>query len=509
MLLAATACGTPRPQGPAPELVRRLDAADALVRAGCLDCLLSAFREYDTLEATPGLEARASAGTFRAAVLIGVRERELGLPDDGYLPRAGSLIPPESATDTATLQTALDAADTIPTRAASSSGAQDDEQLARAQRGRQKFKAWLAALHPQISTDPVIAYIWLSLNCAYNTPTRERAAQWKGELTMWDGVPLLDFRTATCGGIDAATLDALFAADARFAELHYYFSLDRTLHGQLRAAGEELRQAYAWRSRWPAVTIALANQALAGEDYGVAARYFDETLAMRPSDPQALLGKLRALTYIGRYADAIAAADRLISLERWNLADARYWRAYDLMQLNRLDEAWDEVRRAETLLVSADVSKLAGMIAYRQRQLGIARAKFAEAHERDDADCEASFYLGATLAELSQWAPAHDVLVQTGSCLDAAEARLNAEIETIRGSSDPPERRQSLIQRRTRQIETGRRMRISSWYNLAFAAYNLGEFDAAREYAGKVVDDPQFGVGIQRLLAKMGKSPSA
>jgi tetratricopeptide (TPR) repeat protein len=503
------ACGPPHPKAPAPELVRRLDDADALVRAGCLDCLLSAFREYDALEVTPGLETRAATGAFRAAVLIGVRERELGLPDDGYLQQAGSLIPSGVSTDTAALQTALEAADAIPTRAVGGSGPQDDEQLARSQRGRQNFGGWLTALHPQISTDPVVAYIWLSLNCEYNTPSRERAAQWKGELTMWEGVPLLDFRKATCRGIDAAALDALFAADARFAELHYYFSLDRTLHGQLRAAAEELRQAYAWRSRWPAVTIALANQALAAEDYEVAARYYDETLAILSSDPQALLGKLRALTYIGRYVDAIAAADRLISLQRWNLADARYWRAYDLMQLNRLEEAWNEVRRAEALLVSADVSKLAGMIAYRQRRLEIARMKFAEAHERDDSDCEASFYLGATLAELSQWAPAQEILVQTGACLDAAEARLNAEIDTIRGSSDPPDRKQSLIQRRTRQIETGRRMRISSWYNLAFAAYNLGELDAAREYAEKVVDDPQFGAGIQKLLAKMGKSPSA
>ena len=38
---------------PAPSPAERLAAADALVRAGCLDCLAAAFREYDALRSIP------------------------------------------------------------------------------------------------------------------------------------------------------------------------------------------------------------------------------------------------------------------------------------------------------------------------------------------------------------------------------------------------------------------------------------------------------------------------
>jgi len=90
LLVAVSACTpTRRPAvvvtpTPAPTPAERLTSADSLVRAGCLDCLLAAYGEYDLLRAFPAAKEAATAGAVRASALIARRERELGLVDDGY-----------------------------------------------------------------------------------------------------------------------------------------------------------------------------------------------------------------------------------------------------------------------------------------------------------------------------------------------------------------------------------------------------------------------------------------
>src|SRR5215510_14721606 len=78
------------PAAPTPAL--RLASADALLRAGCLDCLVDAFGEYELLPAFPAAKEAATAGAIRAAGLIARRERELGMADGGYTQRARALL---------------------------------------------------------------------------------------------------------------------------------------------------------------------------------------------------------------------------------------------------------------------------------------------------------------------------------------------------------------------------------------------------------------------------------
>src|SRR5712691_2555648 len=87
LLLTASACAPRRPvvvPPAAPTPAERLASAEALVRAGCLDCLLAAYGEYDLLRAFPFSTDAATAGAVRTAALIARRERELGLADEGY-----------------------------------------------------------------------------------------------------------------------------------------------------------------------------------------------------------------------------------------------------------------------------------------------------------------------------------------------------------------------------------------------------------------------------------------
>src|SRR5437867_1825573 len=84
LAVAASACSPKAPPVivmPAPTPSQRLASADALVRAGCLDCLISAYGEYELLRMVPSATDTATAGAVRSAALIAVREREMGLAD--------------------------------------------------------------------------------------------------------------------------------------------------------------------------------------------------------------------------------------------------------------------------------------------------------------------------------------------------------------------------------------------------------------------------------------------
>src|SRR6476620_6109404 len=94
LLCHAAACA---PKTVAPAILppatpaQRLASADALVRAGCYDCLLDAYGEYDLLRQFPYAKDAATLGAIRAAGLIARRQRELGLIEEGFVDRARSL----------------------------------------------------------------------------------------------------------------------------------------------------------------------------------------------------------------------------------------------------------------------------------------------------------------------------------------------------------------------------------------------------------------------------------
>src|SRR5262249_19887405 len=107
------------------------------------------------------------------------------------------------------------------------------------------------------------------------------------------------------------------------------------------------------------------------------------------------------------------------------------------------------------------------------------------------------------LADQRQWPRTADVLAATAQCVDAMEQRLVEEIAHIRTSSDPPARQDRQIARRQREIANGRRMRATSWFNIAVAYFSLSQPSEAREYAERVADDEQFGERAREILARL------
>jgi tetratricopeptide (TPR) repeat protein len=501
--LKATVPATPPPPTP----IQRLASADALVRAGCLDCLIQAFGEYELLRTIPPALEAATAGAVRTAALIALRQRELGMTDEEYSQRARLLL--AGAAQPAWLRTVLDIVDVLPVGGMTRTPTSDLD-LERSRALRMSHDAWRDVLRERATTDEFGAYVWLAFACASETrdvPTDTLLAP----TDAVRDVPLIAFKRAICRGVRPEPLRTLLERDPRFVETKYLLgsydvSLMTSGQDKLDEADRLFNEAYAWHGQWPAVTQSIANVAMTVEEFDRAALFYDRTLALEPLAVDALLGKARALTYLGKPVDAIATTDQLLAA-RWFVGDARYWRALNESELERNDEAWTDVELADKLLVNAEVPKLAGLIAYRRRELDVSRGKFELARKRNTNDCETAYYLGVILAEQRAWPRTTEVLLEAGQCIENAERGYVEEIAKIRASNDPPERQAKKIARREQYIAKGRRMQATSWFDIAVAYYNLSRKDEARQFAEKVASDEQFGERAKEILARLAKSP--
>ena len=491
----------PPPPPPAPTPAQRLASADSLVREGCLECLIDAYGEYDLLRAFSYAREAATTGAIRAAALVARRQRELGMTDDGYLQRARSLA--AGATVPAWMTTVLDVIDVLP---ATGGGVMrtptSDLDLEHQRQLRVNFEAWSNRLREAAALDELGAYAWLSLACGATEMRDLTIEQLFEPAAPFRQTPLVALKRATCRRVAPEGLRALVAANARFKEVNYWLGLAALGETKLDDADKRFEEGYAWRPQWPTVTQSIANVAMTAEEFQRALAFYDRTLDIEPHAVDALLGRVRALTYLGRNADAIDTADRLIG-ERWFVGDARYWRALNESELDRNDDAWTDIEEAAKLLINADVPKLAGLIAYRRKDLELSRTKFALAHARNGNDCETFFYLGVVDAERRSWGSAAEVLIGASQCLQVNEENYRREIAAIEASDDPPARKAAKIARRQQYIAKGRRQMATSWFDTAVACYNLSRKADAQEYAEKVADDEQFGARARDLLARL------
>jgi tetratricopeptide (TPR) repeat protein len=241
---------------------------------------------------------------------------------------------------------------------------------------------------------------------------------------------------------------------------------------------------------------------MSAEDFSRAFEFYGRTLELSPDDADALVGTIRALTYSNRHAEAIEAADRLLSTGR-NPGEAHYWRALNLARLKRDEEAWSDIEQASSALANADVPKLAGIVAISRRDFSVARTRLELALARRRSDCETAYYLQNVLAEQRDWAAAARVAADAGSCFDTEEATIQQELATVRASLMAPERRARLIARREQQLATGARMRATAWFNAAAASFNLARPVDARRFAEKVSDDVFYAERARSLLDRL------
>jgi tetratricopeptide (TPR) repeat protein len=509
-MLALGACARPRAvTAPlVPDVSGRLARADGLLRVGCFDCLEEALTEYEAIRGVPSLRLAdadaATDGAIRAALLLEMRQRDLGMPDDGYLQRAQELIGPREDR-AAAFASHLYTAGSLPRRMTRFNAPTDAEALRRVQELRARFPALVDERRAAADTDPLAAYAWLAFYCTHSSfrDDRSRSAL-LGPLPQLRDAPIVDYRAATCSGPEAESLTNLLERQPRYIEVAYWLAQVAQGRRQIEEAERRFAIAFKWRPRWPAVTFALGDVYFAFEENERALEFFERTLGLAPEHPEALIGRIKALSLLGRAKEAFAAIDTVLAAETQVFpGEVYYWRAWNFTQIQDLDMAWTAIEQADRLWVNSEVSKLGGIIAYRRWQRPAAILRFQAAQKLAPEDCETAYYLGIVHAEQREWPATRSVFEGAARCLEGGREGFTREIATIEASGWDPDRKKRLIARREGQIDAFARMLATSWFNIAVASFNLGSKEEARQYAERVVGDEQFAERARDILKRL------
>lgn len=462
-VVGCSARGTPRVDG-----ADELGAANEALAEGCYACLREALDRYEQLLAKSRSRPQATDGAFAAALLVALREKELGLPFTPAMDRARQLASAQA--DPALANTLVDLAQQVRGELAGI----DPEERAERMRLRRGPPPRMDASLMSASASPTgslaIRYLWLTLECEH--PEARRALKADEVTARLGDTPLIRYRLARCTDETLAWFQSLRARDARWTELSFFEG--RALIGDPRTIAQgidALRAAHDALNDSTAVTMTLADAERAARETEAALGHYDLVLTSSPTHRDALLGRAFALTHLQRHTEGVSAATALIDLGTWHLADAHYLRAWNEYQLKRLDEAWADIERATSLRSSTDVFMLAGLVAYARQDLDTARERFERAYVLDRSNCAAEQYLGIVLAEQQKWAVAAPVFSTAMSCFADAATRARAELAQIESADTPPDFK-------AREAATRRELIADSDLQAARCSYN-----AAQAYA--------------------------
>ncbi len=264
---------------------------------------------------------------------------------------------------------------------------------------------------------------------------------------------------------------ALIGQETGFGEVHFLIGQRAILNGNLGSAFRELARAHELLLDSASISLVFANVQMSYARYAEALALFDGVLGAGP-DEAALLGRAKALSYLRRHEEAIAAIDESLKDSRTNPGEKYYWRAWNRLQMGQMQVALDDAMTALNAMRNNQVYSLAGMAAFSLNRLAESRDYFDNALQMNRADCDSERYLGQIDSVERSWKSASGRFSQAATCYDAAIVRMRKELaayeEDITGLSN------GLIEAKRTQIKDAEMLRISSANNASVASRNAG-----------------------------------
>lgn len=475
MLLPA--CAQRRRAPGADSWVTRVAAADADASAGCYKCLAAALEGYDVAlgQRADGEVARRA---YRVAVHLAIRERLIGLWPGEYQDAPAARRERAAPADVAAAEDVLE---TLPWRrgtvglgAGMSVGREELPRLRSRYAALEPLAhgdAWAATLLlALVSTSPFVA-----MEEGQRVPPPAIAAPRPEVWQAWHPADLaLAFTRLTLLRSSIEDVTAFGAAHPAFVEVAAIVGEAELARGRLVSAEEALAAALAdLPGLVPALTLR-GDIRQRMEDFDTALGFYDAVLARAPEHREALLGHMRCLGFMGRHEAAIADADRLLGLDSWYLGEAHYWKAWNLFNLRRLDDARASVDDARRLLVNADVHYLGGVIAFRQERQDDALRDFDAAIDLEERHCEAHFDRAALHLVRRVWDKASIGFDEAHDCHAARTPTFEQRIADAREARLADGAKVALVARRERALREHLHQRAWARYNAAVAHANIG-----------------------------------
>jgi tetratricopeptide (TPR) repeat protein len=498
-LLSACALNQGRPSGtPTPEQQAKLDEAAGLLARENYAAFKEAFRLYGELSSLPGLGRLTAPDYFKASILLGVREKDLGIFDAVPLNTAGRLIAADPRL--APQQPLLDVARILSHRTRGIVGDVDTEVMHYFDKP-EELDRLIKTVTDRARTDVLAAYLLAEYQ--YLGFARKPDLSIDDLLRLHPSTRLIAFVRASTSQADPKPLEDILVQDPECKEAYFFLGNVCLSQGLLLQAERNYEAALEAIPESPQITVSLAGVAFAEEEFERSIDYFDKTLAFIPDYREAILGKAISLTYLGRSDEAMVLLQKLIDLGNYLQGEAHFWLAWNLNELKRYEEGHQQIEEAKKLLGQGQVFSLSGLIDLGLGQDEQAKSDFLEALKYNPADAVALSNLSGIYARQHLWDKAGSYGRTAGDAYAAQAESLNDKLTEIKTSSLPEARKARLLKRKTAQVEGALLAGATAYYNAGAAFLNAGDGASARPCLLKAASHPAVKVRADELAAKI------
>ena len=482
----------------------KIREADELYATGTYTNLKAALGVYQRLSSFPAFPLKTKEKLLKTALLLSLRAKELAILDTSYIEIAEQLI--LSVTQLYIYKPYLEASKAIAnsSRGANMSDVSGDSDL-------DKYFDWvvdnISSLHAEFRKkapiSPFYAYFYISLFESFEHWIKEKADF--GRLkTSFARSPLIQYRLALFPELDADALTSLRASSPDFSESTYALGEYSLKSGKPLTAEKFFLEAFQAFPESTALIMALTKVYFSLEEFEKCLDLNSRALRMAPRYRDALMGKAVCLSFLNRHEEAVASCTRLLELGNYYMGEAHYWKSWNLKDLGRLEEAWENIETAKKYLIGHhEVFFLSGVVAFNQKNLKVAEENFKEALKLNSGYCEAAYYLGQIYSIQDRWKESGSAFEQSALCSQSQEASLRETIEDIEQSTLSRERKDKRIERKKKQLVQVRLTKATSFFNGAASLYNAELFTKARAMAKKAAEHPNFTKQAKDLLEQI------
>lgn len=503
------------------EYESRIEEADALFKRGNYSCLKEAFEIYKDLLPAPYQEGLTQEKLIKTALLLTLREKELGILDYRYLGAAANLI--KASPRLPEFAVYLDIVSSIPqkTKGVTRDFFRDSSQIDTTYDELKKHvHTWNMRLKEKSASDEFFAYLYLALNCYLSHFIGE-----KPNLTPlsrdYPDSPLIQYKLSLYQKENQRvpgeliqkepeykkSLEELFQKEPRFYEVYYFLGDMALRRKELVTAEKNFLKAYEQIPESSSTVISLANIYSAFEELKVSLEFYEEALKLAPTYRDALLGKAFCLSYLGRNEEAIEALYRLLRLGKYFMGETHYWLAWNYNELENLEMAWEYVEKAKNYIIGqSDIHTLAGVIAFKKEDLEVAEKNFKEAIRLGGLSCDASYYLGKVYVKKQEWKSSGDYFGRAAICYESIEKALHDRIEEIKNSAFSEERKEKHVLRNKIKLRKTILTKATCFYNAAAGFYNAGMKKGAMAFAERATSHPLFKQRAEELILNIKKN---
>lgn len=489
------------------EFQSQTEAADALYRIGSYTCLKESYQIYRKLLSIPYDQKNIKERLVKAALLLVIRQSELGIYDSSYIDEASALIQNDPALSE--FLTYLELAASIRTRSMGMGGdITDDSRKAALRRERlmENLEKWRQELEGKSGTEEFYAYLYITRNCQFHYYIKDEKVKRKEAdpayfRTIFPQSLLIRYKLSFCPKEDVESLNEILQKEPRFYEIHYFLGEQALKRGMLITAEKSFLECFEHIPESLPTVISLASVYFAFEELGKSLDFYDKAISIAPESRDALLGKAICLSYLNRPEEAIEVCQDILTLGGYYLGDTYYWLAWNQSEIDQLDEAWDSVEKSKTYLIGySQVSSLAGVIAYKRGEKEVAEENFQEALRLGHSNCEAAYYLAKIYAERQEWKKSGEYYERASVCQYEKERALDRKIAELENSGLSEERKKRLVEKKKSQLKTTVLTKVTFLYNAAAGYFNSGMDERALNLAEQAVSHPALKAKAEELI---------